>query len=765
MNVVTKTFQYGGQEVTLETGRIARQASGAVMVTMGTTSVLCTVVAQQKAKPGQDFFPLSVHYIEKAYSVGKIPGGFFKREARPSEKETLTSRLIDRPIRPLFADGFMNEVQVVCTVMSADLDTDPDIPAMIGTSAALAISGCPFNGPIGGARVGFSEADGYVLNPSYSALKESKLDMVVAGTRDAVLMVESEAKELSEDQMLGAVLFAHQEMQTVIKAIDELVEEAGKPRWDWSAPGVDEALRAQVEEAAGADLGEAYRITEKAERYERVGQVRDAVVEALAVEGGPSADDIKDEFKSLEKRIVRQRILAGEPRIDGRDGRTVRQIACEVDVLDNVHGSSLFTRGETQAIGAVTLGSTRDAQIIDALEGERRDPFMLHYNFPPYSVGEAGRMGFTGRREIGHGRLARRSLAAVLPNDDEFPYTIRVVSEITESNGSSSMASVCVGSLAMMAAGVPLKAPVAGIAMGLVKEGNQFAVLTDILGDEDHLGDMDFKVAGTSAGVTALQMDIKIEGINEQIMEVALEQALHARLHILGQMNAVLESAREITSENAPSMVALKVDQDKIRDIIGKGGATIRQITEDSGATVDINDDGTVKVFGQNQASRDAAVDMIMAITAEAEVGAIYTGKVARIVDFGAFITILPGKDGLLHISQIANERVENVSDYLTEGQDVTVKCLDVDQRGRIKLSIKELLDDEVVEEASSDDSAEAAEDVVADEVVTEEATDVSDSDADISDDASEDVAEEETTDAAADSEEVSDDAEEDEAK
>ena len=765
MNVVTKTFQYGGQEVTLETGRIARQASGAVMVTMGTTSVLCTVVAQQKAKPGQDFFPLSVHYIEKAYSVGKIPGGFFKREARPSEKETLTSRLIDRPIRPLFADGFMNEVQVVCTVMSADLDTDPDIPAMIGTSAALAISGCPFNGPIGGARVGFSEADGYVLNPSYSALKESKLDMVVAGTRDAVLMVESEAKELSEDQMLGAVLFAHQEMQTVIKAIDELVEEAGKPRWDWSAPDVDEALRAQVEEAAGADLGEAYRITEKAERYGRVGRVRDAVVEALAVEGGPSADDIKDEFKSLERRIVGQRILAGEPRIDGRDGRTVRQIACEVDVLDNVHGSSLFTRGETQAIGAVTLGSTRDAQIIDALEGERRDPFMLHYNFPPYSVGEAGRMGFTGRREIGHGRLARRSLAAVLPNDDEFPYTIRVVSEITESNGSSSMASVCVGSLAMMAAGVPLKAPVAGIAMGLVKEGNQFAVLTDILGDEDHLGDMDFKVAGTSAGVTALQMDIKIEGINEQIMEVALEQALHARLHILGQMNAVLESAREITSENAPSMVALKVDQDKIRDIIGKGGATIRQITEDSGATVDINDDGTVKVFGQNQASRDAAVDMIMAITAEAEVGAIYTGKVARIVDFGAFITILPGKDGLLHISQIANERVENVSDYLTEGQDVTVKCLDVDQRGRIKLSIKELLDDEVVEEASSDDSAEAAEDVVADEVVTEEATDVSDSDADISDDASEDVAEEETTDAAADSEEVSDDAEEDEAK
>lgn len=709
MNVVTKTFQYGGQEVTLETGRIARQASGSVMVTMGTTSVLCTVVAEQKEKPGQAFFPLSVHYIEKAYSVGKIPGGFFKREGRPSEKETLTSRLIDRPIRPLFADGFMNEVQVVCTVMSADLDTDPDIPAMIGTSAALAISGCPFNGPIGGARVGFTEADGYLLNPSYAALKESKLDMVVAGTRDAVLMVESEAKELSEDQMLGAVLFAHQEMQTVIKAIDELVEEAGKPRWDWSAAEVNEELRAQVEEAAGADLGEAYRITEKAARYERVGQVRDAVVEQLSTEEGPSADDIKDEFKALEKRIVRQRILAGEPRIDGRDGRTVRQIACEVDVLDNVHGSSLFTRGETQAIGAVTLGSTRDAQIIDALEGERRDPFMLHYNFPPYSVGEAGRIGATGRREIGHGRLARRGLAAVLPTDDEFPYTIRVVSEITESNGSSSMASVCVGSLAMMAAGVPLKAPVAGIAMGLVKEGNQFAVLTDILGDEDHLGDMDFKVAGTAEGVTALQMDIKIEGINEQIMEVALEQALHARLHILGQMNAVLDSAREITSENAPSMVTLKVDSDKIRDIIGKGGATIRQITEESGATVDINDDGTVKVFGQNQGARDAAVDMIMAITAEAEVGAVYTGKVARIVDFGAFITILPGKDGLLHISQIANERVENVSDYLTEGQEVTVKCLDVDQRGRIKLSIKELLEDEAADSAESEEAVEEA--------------------------------------------------------
>ena len=759
MSIVKKTFQYGGQEVTLETGRIARQASGAVMVTMGTTSVLCTVVAEQKQRAGQDFFPLSVHYIEKAYSVGKIPGGFFKREARPSEKETLTSRLIDRPIRPLFADGFMNEVQVICTVMSADLETDPDIPAMIGTSAALAISGCPFNGPIGGARVGFNESTGYMLNPSYSALKDSKLDMVVAGTRDAVLMVESEADELSEDQMLGAVLFAHQEMQTVIQAIDELVADAGKPRWDWSAPEVDTVLREAVEAAAMSDLGDAYRITEKAARYERVGEVKDRVVEELAVEDGPSADDIKDEFKALEKRIVRQRILAGEPRIDGRDGRTVRQIACEVDVLPNVHGSALFTRGETQAIGAVTLGSTRDAQIIDALKGERKDPFMLHYNFPPYSVGEAGRIGATGRREIGHGRLARRGLAAVLPNSEEFPYTIRVVSEITESNGSSSMASVCVGSMSMMAAGVPLKAPVAGIAMGLVKEGNQFAVLTDILGDEDHLGDMDFKVAGTSAGVTALQMDIKIEGINEQIMEVALEQALQARLHILGQMNAVLDSAREITSENAPSMVTLKVDQDKIRDIIGKGGATIRQITEDSGATVDIDDDGTVKVFGQNQAARDAAVDMIMAITAEAEVGAIYTGKVARIVDFGAFITILPGKDGLLHISQIANERVENVSDYLEEGQEVTVKCLDVDQRGRIKLSIKELLDDEAADAAPAEEDNGSADDAepVAEAEVAEEVAAEADETAD-ADDASEAESEADSADDADDADESEDD-------
>ena len=699
MNPVTKSFQYGDQTVTLETGRIARQASGAVMVTIENTSVLCTVVAEKTARPGRDFFPLAVHYTEKTYAVGKIPGGFFKREGRPSEKETLTSRLIDRPIRPLFPNGFMNEVQVVCTVMSADKHIDPDIPAMIGTSAALAISGCPFNGPIGGARVGFNDAQGYILNPTYAQLADSKLDMVVAGTEHAVLMVESQAAELSEDQMLGAVLFAHQEMQAVVQAISELVAEAGKPRWGWEAPAVNQELLEAVENQVKADLGEAYRITEKAARYERVGEIRNACVEALATEDGPSTDDVKDIFKSVEKNLVRKRILAGEARIDGRDTRTVRPIACEVDVLAKVHGSALFTRGETQAIGAVTLGSTRDAQIIDALEGERRDPFMLHYNFPPWSVGEAGRVGFTSRREVGHGRLARRGLAAVLPNNEEFPYTIRLVSEITESNGSSSMASVCVGSMSLMAAGVPLKAPVAGIAMGLVKDGNQFAVLTDILGDEDHLGDMDFKVAGTADGITALQMDIKIEGINEQIMDVALEQAQQARLHILGQMNQVIAEGRQVTSENAPSMVTLKVDSDKIRDIIGKGGATIRSITEASGATVDIDDDGTVRVFGQDMAARDAAVAMIEEITAEAEIGAVYTGTVARIVDFGAFINILPGKDGLVHISQIANERVENVSDHLSEGDEVRVKVLDVDQRGRIKLSIKELLEDEVVVE------------------------------------------------------------------
>ncbi|MBB3048091.1 polyribonucleotide nucleotidyltransferase [Litorivivens lipolytica] len=707
INPVRKTFQWGGHQVTLETGRIARQATGAVLVSMDDVSVLCTVVGAKTAKEGQDFFPLSVHYQERTYSAGKIPGGFFKREGRPSEKETLTSRLIDRPIRPLFPNGFKNEVQVVCTVMSSEKDVDPDIAAMIGTSAALAISGIPFAGPIGGARVGYNADKGYFLNPTYSELESSELNMVVAGTEQAVLMVESEASELTEDQMLGAVLYAHQEMQAVIKVINELAAEAGKPKWEWSAPEENTALMAAVAEGYKAALGDAYRITDKMERYGKVSELRDQAVATLAGEGSEfSADEVAGVFGKLEKNIVRQRILNGEARIDGRDNRTVRPISVEVGVLPKAHGSSLFTRGETQAIGVTTLGTTRDAQLIDALEGERKDNFMLHYNFPPYSVGECGRMGGTGRREIGHGRLARRGLAAVLPTAEEFPYTIRVVSEITESNGSSSMASVCVGSLSMMDAGVPLKAPVAGIAMGLVKEGERFAVLTDILGDEDHLGDMDFKVAGTANGITALQMDIKIEGITEKIMEIALEQAEQARLHILGQMNQVLEASRETVSNNAPSMTTLKVDTDKIRDIIGKGGATIRSICEETEAQVDIEDDGTVRIYGANAESRDAAVDRVLAITAEAEVGAVYTGKVSRIVDFGAFVTILPGKDGLVHISQIAHERVENVSDYLKEGDDIQVKVLDVDQRGRIKLSIKELIEKEEVAESegNSDD-------------------------------------------------------------
>ncbi len=699
MNPVTKTFQWGEQQVTLETGRIARQATGAVLVSMGNVSVLCTVVGAKTASEGQSFFPLSVHYQERTYAAGRIPGGFFKREGRPSEKETLTSRLIDRPIRPLFPNGFKNEVQVVCTVMSADKNIDPDIPAMIGTSAALAISGIPFAGPIGGARVGYTEERGYILNPTYEELSTSKLDMVVAGTEDAVLMVESEAQELSEDLMLGAVLFAHQEMQAAVKVIKELEAEVGKPKWEWQAAEANTQLLGAVADGYKAALGEAYRITDKMERYGKVGVLRDQAVEQLAGEGSEfSAEEVRDVFSKLEKQIVRQRILNGEPRIDGRDNRTVRPISVEVGTLPKAHGSALFTRGETQAIGVATLGTTRDAQIIDALEGERKDNFMLHYNFPPYSVGETGRIGFTGRREIGHGRLARRGLAAVLPSVDDFPYTIRVVSEITESNGSSSMASVCVGSLSLMDAGVPLKAPVAGIAMGLVKEGERFAVLTDILGDEDHLGDMDFKVAGTADGITALQMDIKIEGITEKIMEIALEQAVQARLHILGQMNQVISVSREDVSDNAPSMTVLKVDSDKIRDIIGKGGATIRGICEETQAQIDIEDDGTVRIYGADAASRDAAVERVMAITAEAEVGAIYTGRVERIVDFGAFVNILPGKDGLVHISQIADERVENVSDHLSEGQMVKVKVLDVDQRGRIKLSMKAISEEEAAE-------------------------------------------------------------------
>lgn len=691
MNPVRKTFQYGNHTVTLETGRVARQASGAVLCTIDNTAVLCTVVGAKEAKQGQDFFPLSVHYQEKSYAAGKIPGGFFKREGRPSEKETLTSRLIDRPIRPLFPEGFKNEVQVMCTVMSAEKNVDPDIAALIGTSAALTISGIPFNGPIGAARVGYTPEQGYLLNPSYSALAESKLDMVVAGTCDAVLMVESEAKELSEDLMLGAVLFAHQEMQAVITVIGELATEAAKPRWDWQAAPENSELLTALQNSVGADLDAAYRVIDKQARVAQLEALRNrAIAELASDDASYSEDDVKDYFKKLEKKIVRGRIIAGEPRIDGRDSKTVRPIEVEVGVLAKTHGSALFTRGETQAICVATLGSLRDAQIIDALEGERKDPFMLHYNFPPYSVGECGRVGFTGRREVGHGRLARRGLAAVLPTQEEFPYTLRVVAEITESNGSSSMASVCGASLALMDAGAPLKAPVAGIAMGLVKEDNGFAVLTDILGDEDHLGDMDFKVAGTAAGITALQMDIKIEGINEEIMETALAQALNARLHILGEMNKILESGRASVADTAPRFHVLKIHPDKIRDVIGKGGATIRALTEETKASIDIEDDGSIRIYSDDAEGLKRAIFRIEEITAEAEIGRIYEGLVARIVDFGAFVTIMPGTDGLVHISQIADERVNSVSDYLTEGQTVRVKVLDVDNRGRIKLSIKE---------------------------------------------------------------------------
>ena len=692
MKPVRKTFKYGEHTVTLETGRIARQATGAVLVTMDQVTVLATVVGDRNPRADQGFFPLSVHYVEKTFAAGKIPGGFFKREGRLSEKETLTSRLIDRPIRPLFPAGFRNEVQVLCTVLSTCRTTDPDIAAMIGTSAALAVSGIPFDGPIGAARVGFTTEKGYLLNPNYAAMRESALDMVVAGTAEAVLMVESEAQELTEDQMLGAVLFAHQEMQVVIKAIQELAAEAGKPRWEWTPAVENGELAELLRERFAHDIGEAYRIIEKQTRYARVGELRDAAVAALASESIP-AETVAAAFGKLEKKIVRERIVNGKPRIDGRDLKTVRPIVSEVGFLPRVHGSALFTRGETQAIVVATLGTQRDAQIIDALHGEYKDAFMLHYNFPPYSVGECGRIGAPGRREIGHGRLARRGVAAMLPSVDDFPYSIRVVSEITESNGSSSMATVCGASLAMMDAGIPLKAPVAGIAMGLVKEGNKFAVITDILGDEDHLGDMDFKVAGSAEGVTALQMDIKIQGITDEIMEAALEQARHARLHILGEMSRAISKSRDSVSDNAPQMVMIRIDTDKIRDVIGKGGATIRGITDETGASIDISDDGTVRIYGENAASRDAALERVQTITAEAKIGEVYTGTVARIVDFGAFVTILPGKDGLVHISQIANRRIENVSDVLQEGQEVRVKVLDVDPRGRIKLSMKEVDD------------------------------------------------------------------------
>ena len=707
MNPIIKQFEYGGQTVTLETGRIARQATGAVLTTMGKTSVLATVVGAKEAKPGMDFFPLMVLYQEKTYAAGKIPGGFFKREGRPSEKETLTSRLIDRPIRPLFPNGYKNEVQVVLTVMSSEKNVDPDICAMIGASAALSISGIPFNGPIGGARVGFNQEQGYLLNPTYAELQTSELDMVVAGTDDAVLMVESEANELPEDIMLGAVLYAHQEMQAVIQAVKELAADAAKPRWDWEPEAVNAELEAAVAAQAKDALTAAYQITDKQERVAAISAAKTATLEALVSsdsEEGPAEDEIGDLFKKLEKKIVRGRVIAGEPRIDGRDNKTVRPIAVEVGVLPMAHGSALFTRGETQAIVAATLGAQRDSQIIDALEGERKDPFMLHYNFPPYSVGECGRMGTPGRREIGHGRLARRSVAAMLPSQEVFPYAIRVVSEITESNGSSSMASVCGTSLALMDAGVPLKAPVAGIAMGLIKEDEGFAVLTDILGDEDHLGDMDFKVAGTSAGVTALQMDIKIEGITQEIMEIALEQAQAARLHILGEMNKVIDAGRDEVSENAPRMKTFKIDQDKIRDVIGKGGATIRALTEETGATIDIEDDGTIKIYATEAESLAAAVYRIEMICAEPEAGVVYDGKITRIVDFGAFVEIMPGTEGLLHISQIAQERVEKVTDYLKEGQEIRVKCLEVDQRGRIKLSIKELTAEEAAQTESTEE-------------------------------------------------------------
>ena len=708
MNPLIKKFQYGNHTVTLETGRIARQATGAVLCSIDNTSVLCTVVGAREAKAGMDFFPLGVHYIEKAYAAGKIPGGFFKREGRPNEKETLTSRLIDRPIRPLFPNGFKNEVQVVCTVMSAEKNIDPDIAAMIGTSAALSISGIPFNGPIGGARVGYTEEQGYLLNPTYSELAESSLDMIVAGTKDAVLMVESEASELSEDTMLGGVLFAHQEMQTVISVIEELVAEAGKPRWDWQVEEENTDLKAALTATVGAELDAAYQVVDKQARVVSVNALRDRATAELASDDGHSADDLKDAFKKLEKNIVRGRIIRGEPRIDGRDTKTVRGINVEVGILDRVHGSSLFTRGETQAIVAATLGSTRDSQMIDALEGRRDDPFMLHYNFPPYSVGECGRIGFTSRREVGHGRLARRGINAVLPNPEEFPYAIRVVSEITESNGSSSMASVCGSSLALMDAGVPLKAPVAGIAMGLVKEDAGFAVLTDILGDEDHLGDMDFKVAGTAAGITALQMDIKIEGITEEIMEIALDQAKEARLYILGEMNKVLSSGRDEVAETAPRMGMLQIDSDKIRDVIGKGGATIRGLCEEHNSTIDINDDGAVKIYSEDTDSLNAAMDAIRAIVADPEPGTIYDGKVVRIVDFGAFVNFMPGTDGLVHISQIAQERVAKVTDYLTEGQDVRVKVTEIDNRGRVKLSIKEAqIEEGTVPEAAKGETVE----------------------------------------------------------
>jgi len=689
VKVFKKEFQLGQHTCLIETGEIARQADGAVMVSIGDTVVMVTAVTMKTEREGRDFFPLTVNYQERTYAAGKIPGGFFKREGRPSEKETLTSRLIDRPIRPLFPKGFKNEVQVIATVKSIDPEIDPDIAAMIGASAALALSGAPFNGPIGCARVGYIDGE-YVLNPTASQLQDSQLNLVVAGTEHAVLMVESEADLLSEDVMLGAVMFGHEQSQVIIKEINALVAEAGKPKWDWVAAEEDTALADAVKSAAQDSLSSAYGIKEKLDRQEAVAAAKKAAIESLVSEDGEYSEaDVSGALYKLEKSIVRGRILAGELRIDGRDTRTVRPISVRVGVLPRTHGSALFTRGETQALVTSTLGTSRDAQIIDAIEGERKEHFMLHYNFPPFSVGEAGRVGSPGRREVGHGRLAKRGILAVMPDVEEFPYTIRVVSEITESNGSSSMASVCGSSLALMDAGVPIKAPVAGVAMGLIKDEDKFAVLSDILGDEDHLGDMDFKVAGTDTGITALQMDIKIEGITREIMEVALEQAKEGRLFILGEMAKVISTPREEMSDYAPRFTIMKINPDKIRDVIGKGGATIRLITEETGTSIDITDDGSIKIAAVDAAAGEEARRRIEEITADVEVDKIYEGKVAKIMDFGAFVTILPGKDGLVHISQISQERVENVSDVLSEGQVIKVKVLEIDKQGRIRLSMK----------------------------------------------------------------------------
>lgn len=711
-NIITKEFQYGNQQVTLETGRIARQANS-VVVHMGGVSVLVAVVVKDEAQAGQNFFPLTVNYQEKMYAAGKIPGGYGKREGRPSEMETLTSRLIDRPIRPLFPEGYFNEIQVTATVISSDKKQDADIAAMIGTSAALAISSAPFNGPIGAARVGFIN-DEYVLNPNHEALKQSSLDLVVAGTSSAVLMVESEAKELSEDQMLGAVLYGHAQQQVVIDAINEFAKEVGVQKNQFVAPAVNEALQTTLQNQFAAAISEAYTISEKASRYTRLDDIKNQAIEALAgdVEAEGYADNvaqIKELFETLKYRTVRDNILSGKPRIDGRDLQTVRALDIQVGVLPYTHGSALFTRGETQALVTTTLGNSRDVNMIDTLAGTKQDHFMLHYNFPSYSVGETGRDSGPKRREIGHGRLARRGVQAMLPDSDRFPYVIRIVSDITESNGSSSMASVCGASLALMDAGVPLKAPVAGIAMGLVKEGERFAVLSDILGDEDHLGDMDFKVAGSANGVTALQMDIKIEGITPEIMEKALHQAHAGRIHILNAMNEVISTSRKEINAHAPNFAVIDIDPEKIRDVIGKGGATIRQLTEETGAVIDIDDNGTIRIFGENKAATKAAIAKIEAITAEVEVGKTYTGKVARIVEFGAFVNVLPNTDGLVHISQISDARIENVNDVLKEGQMVNVLVQDIDNRGRIKLTMKGV-DQTVAPTAPTDTETPAAE-------------------------------------------------------